>query len=344
MLSRGYDGRLGLGENMIQKISLQNVQKHSFLEFELSPRITCVLGDNGSGKTTIMRAVKWCTQNRPAVTKMLKRGQDCVDVQIITDRGRITRYNSSSANGLILDIDGHVTTFERLGTTTPEKIKDVLNLSDINFQHSGDRHFFVNKTESERYNYLMEALGIDDLTEIVKKLNEKIRELQKREGTISESTARLNALHEEAEKFKKIPEMKNNLMERIAEEKKLEDTLHELQRMLNGVRKLRDAVVELTGLHELDEIKTTIDALRELFNNQMRYYNLYAQGMELVAGLERGTEERKAVLAEYIELLEELRTCPVCDHEITDELIDDLSRDNDYLDFPEREKDEAVVE
>jgi DNA repair exonuclease SbcCD ATPase subunit len=58
---------------MIEEITIINFQIHKKLHFTLDPEITCVTGPTNSGKSSIVRAIRWLFFNRPTGNSYIHR-------------------------------------------------------------------------------------------------------------------------------------------------------------------------------------------------------------------------------------------------------------------------------
>ena len=50
---------------MIQKLNIQNFQSHKDTKLEFHPGVNVIIGQSDSGKTAIIRALRWLIWNRP---------------------------------------------------------------------------------------------------------------------------------------------------------------------------------------------------------------------------------------------------------------------------------------
>ena len=51
---------------MIKKIQIQNFQSHKETTLKLDPGVNIIVGTTDSGKTSILRALRWVIWNRPS--------------------------------------------------------------------------------------------------------------------------------------------------------------------------------------------------------------------------------------------------------------------------------------
>ena len=51
---------------MIQSLQINNFQSHKYSVMELHKGVNVIIGPSDSGKTTILRALRWLVWNRPS--------------------------------------------------------------------------------------------------------------------------------------------------------------------------------------------------------------------------------------------------------------------------------------
>jgi len=115
---------------MIDTLNIKNFQKHKELEIEFSPTVTTILGSSDSGKSAILRSIRWCLTNRPAGTSFITDGETDATVCLSIDNHIIKRERKGTSNNYFLDDD----IYKSFGSSTPAQISSIANIKDINFQ------------------------------------------------------------------------------------------------------------------------------------------------------------------------------------------------------------------
>lgn len=78
----------------ISRIEIVNFQSHSYTDLYLSDGVNVIVGPSDSGKTAIIRAIKWVLFNEPSGSSFIKRGEEYAKVVLyfndntIIERGR----------------------------------------------------------------------------------------------------------------------------------------------------------------------------------------------------------------------------------------------------------------
>lgn len=89
---------------VVHSLAVQNVRSHTTFTLELSPNVTVITGENGSGKTSLLEAVYISFQGtsfRSSDSEVLKRDSPWWKIDIIQfdGRKRIVKYDPSRTSG-----------------------------------------------------------------------------------------------------------------------------------------------------------------------------------------------------------------------------------------------------
>lgn len=172
---------------MIQSIQLINFQGHKNTTIDLSKGLNSLVGKSDSGKTSIIRAIKWVLTNRPSGDSLInhdafvknKQVKPCI-VTITTDKHTIQRERSADINSYT--IDG--LELKAIGTDVPDEVVQALNLNDINIQFQLDSPFLLNETSGEVARMLNKVIKLDDIDFTLKNLNSYAKKLKQEHDRI----------------------------------------------------------------------------------------------------------------------------------------------------------------
>lgn len=100
-----------------QKLIIENFQSHEYTEIEFIPGLNVFVGPSDSGKSSILRALRWVLFNQPRGADFIRTGAKKCQVHLILDDGtEIIRIRSKSVNRYILRTpDGQEEVYESLG-------------------------------------------------------------------------------------------------------------------------------------------------------------------------------------------------------------------------------------
>ena len=145
---------------MIEKIQVQNFQKHDRLRVAFDPAVTTIVGPSDTGKSALLRAIRWLTFNRPLGDGFKRHGEELCSVKLWVDGKLVERKKSRSKN--TYSIDGKQ--LSAVGTDVPDEVRDLLNLTPDNFQGQHDPPFWFSLTAGEvakRLNSVVDLEVID---------------------------------------------------------------------------------------------------------------------------------------------------------------------------------------
>lgn len=139
----------------IDRIQLQNFQSHEDATIELAPMLTTIVGPSDSGKSSIIRALRWVFLNEPAGTQYMRVGtQDTFVLITYTDGSSILRARSKSANYYVLkDSEGETTRLEGFGQNVPVEVEEFSGIHKIGI--SGKDAIAVNLSEQLENAFLL---------------------------------------------------------------------------------------------------------------------------------------------------------------------------------------------
>lgn len=115
---------------MISKLSIRDFGSNHKLDIELDPHVTCLTGESYTGKSWVLRALRWLCLNRPSGTQFIRWGSKKAVVEIQVGKHTIKRVRSKKEN--VYYLDGHK--LEAFGNNVPALIGKILNVADLNFQ------------------------------------------------------------------------------------------------------------------------------------------------------------------------------------------------------------------
>lgn len=111
--------------NGFKKLVIDNFQSHKHTEIELTGGLNVFVGPSDSGKSSILRALRWVLFNTPRGTDFIRTGaQECKVCLILNDGTEISRIRThGTVNRYVLRTpDGNELVFQGLGNTVPEEI------------------------------------------------------------------------------------------------------------------------------------------------------------------------------------------------------------------------------
>jgi len=283
---------------IITKVVLTNFQCHEHLELEFSKGTNVIFGRSSSGKSTIVRAIRWALI--PSELKgdgIRKEGTKKTSVAITFDNGAtIERIKTSSTNSYKLTIGNEIKEYNATGLTLPDEIEKLITIKPIeidkesiilNIANQLEMPFLLEKSGSFRQKLLNKLIGNEAINQIFQDLNKDILQVGRDEKTEKEQIAnlanQLELVDKDKEKvnqqYKKSNELLGNLKEKFARYEKLNDLLSKFK-VVNS--ELNECVSELKSIkliskETLKDLKVSIDKFNKLSNWQSKLSQINIQ-------------------------------------------------------------------
>lgn len=300
---------------MLKKIKIGNFQNHKETTTEFHPGVNVIVGKSESGKSAIMRALRWLIFNWPTGDDFRSHwgGETFIDAEF--DDGDISRIRKPSFNGYVLGMHDE---FKGFGRQVPEPIAEFLNIDQLNFQSQLDAPFMLSWSPSERGNFLNQVANLSDIGTTIDSNKRTIREEQKGiaicDGQIEDAKTKL-------EDFDWLDDCEKELTLIEAKERRF--------RMLSNQREglgwlLEDIERETAVIDEYSKalkVEAEVNRLKEIYDDQMA---LIDQINSLDAVL-KNIENEKRKIIDYKRLIVVLKkdletimpeVCPLCGNEI----------------------------
>ena len=225
---------------MLKSLRFENFQIWKELYLEFIPGINAIIGPSDRGKSSILRGLYWLAMNAPSGDTFIRHGAKHCLVEGKFNEHTIQRFRSNKENKYI--IDG--TVFSTVGTGVPREVKEIMGLTDTNFQMQDDPFFLIGLPNAgEVAKKLNQVVGLNLIDtsvsypdKIIRKMNNKIKFYE----------SELKDKKKELRKFK-------NLDKIIRLSKKLEKDEEEIQEVNNSINVLNDYIEDLIFRHS--EIK-----------------------------------------------------------------------------------------
>ena len=307
---------------MIKSISIRNFQSHRSSVLKFTKGVNVIVGESDSGKTAILRALKWVMYNKPNGDSFRRHNTDNTSVSLFIDKQTIAREKGKN-NVYALDDKE----FKAFGTKVPTEISDVINMNDINFQSQFDSHFLLNKSGGQVASFFNELANFEKIDSSLIAINSNIRKI-KSEVSVKQDlkkgmkqTLKDFAYLKDAEKDLKalqvLDDEKNTLLTKYNRLLKILDALENIETDIEVKSKL------IPLLDDIDMIESNITAKAnikkrknklQLIFNEFVYNEKQQQKHDKKAKLENSVVtllqlySSKAILHTKFELLDNLYT------------------------------------
>jgi len=176
---------------MIETVEVENFQSHKHTTINLSPGVNVFKGRSHSGKSSIVRAIRWNLLNKPRGSHFMSHFSGSKEVTSVGLQFMGDEYTIRERRGVALNgYDSSVGTFAAMRSDVPEEIQDITKMNEINIQTQGDPYFMLNKTAGQVAKELNQLVGLDIIDNTLGRLNR----------VENEAGAKLNVLEDQLDK------------------------------------------------------------------------------------------------------------------------------------------------
>lgn len=220
----------------IEKVILENFQSHKNSIIEFDNQLNVIVGPSDSGKTAILRGIRWALYNEPSGDYFIREGSsECSVTVIFNDGTRVKRYRSKSKNTYFLyDSDDNETKFEGFGTSVPQEIIDKIGIkkilldsdlsNSINLSDQLEGAFLLSEKASTRASSIGRLVGVNIIDDALRETLRDNRNLSNNKKSAEENILQLE---KELLEYDYLDELKNNInkIEKIKDEIQQKDEL-----------------------------------------------------------------------------------------------------------------------
>ena len=225
---------------MIQSLNIKNFQSHKETTLDFHPGVNVILGATDSGKTSIIRSLRWLIWNRPGGDDFRSDWGGETSVEIITDNQSIRRSKDKEnlyEIGAVKSQD--YKELKAFGTKVPEEIQQLLNIDDTNLQKQFDSPFLISATPGEVAAYFNQIAHLERIDSSVSYANSRILKLN---STLTTNKEDIKTWQEELEQYRYIDKFEIDLEE-------LEHQVSSQTQRISSQNRLR---IHLEGMAEND--------------------------------------------------------------------------------------------
>lgn len=252
---------------MIKSVKIKNFQSHrkTFLEFDKG--VNVIVGATDSGKSAIIRALRWLVWNRPTGDAFCSTWGGNTHVSVETETHSIAR-NKGKENNYVFKKAGEeeVIELKAFGTGTPTEVQEILNINEINLQQQLDKPFLLSDSPGQVAGFFNKIAGIDLIDSSIKSIQKEIRATTQ---TISSLKEILVNEIEELKKYDNIATIETEI-ERLEKLKRKETGLvrrgKELFALVYNLKEIDGEIAEINKLRKYEKRVDTLIAKIEQRN------------------------------------------------------------------------------
>ncbi len=226
----------------INKTIIKNFQYHKNSVLDFVDGLNVIYGDNGQGKSCILRAINWACKNYPSGFSFKKRNTDKItSVSLNVDNNDVIRERNKKINQYRFKEQ----TFKALRSDIPEEITTYLNLSDYFYQAQHNAYFLFQDSDSEVAKKINKVTGLNIIDEILLKARQLSNENKQK---VALYTSELKENKDKFNSYKGISKLRkkiNQLNELETETENLKKTHTSLFKLIETLNRHQDTINEL---------------------------------------------------------------------------------------------------
>ncbi len=229
----------------VENLLLENFQSHRYTEISFVSGMNVFVGPSDSGKSAILRALRWVLFNQPRGSDYIRVGADQCRVTLTMNDGiKIIRERSSSINRYILITpEGEKQIFEGFGSSVPQEILDSHGMHPLKLDQDWElpiqlgsqleAPFLLSETGSVKAKTIGRISGahVIDLA-----LNQTASDRRTLTAKIRNAEEQAQQLQQDLESYQELDQMK----EKLERAHQLFQGAEDLLQRMNRLKKLRE--------------------------------------------------------------------------------------------------------
>lgn len=290
----------------LERLVLYGFQKHHKLTIPLDSNIVCLTGASDQGKSSVIRALKWLAMNQPGGDSFIREGETIAEARLFADGKCVRRSRGKGTNKYTLDGKE----FTAFGTTVPDEISSLLNLSDINFQLQHEQSFWLSLSPGECARRLNEIVNLEAIDKATSEAASRVRQVK---SQLENSKLRLEDAEKEAASLGWV-ERAYAGWQKV---ERLEQNAQDARRDLSRLRKLTEEVEGASAARrDVSEAVSKAQGWLKLGEEWLAARESLRRAKELLATIqanERAAEQTKKKAQDAADRLAAATDlCPVC--------------------------------
>lgn len=276
---------------MLESIHLKDFQSHVDTTLELDPLFNIICGASGTGKSAIIRALKYLAFNNAGTGEVRCPDAKSYVIDVKINKHTVTREKGEGVNSYT--VDGN--TFVDVNRDVPPSVANALNIKQvpldttydlvIQFADQMDAPFMLSEKDSIKMKFLNTLSGTNAVDLAVKEASQLVKENTK---ISKEATERLKTLKEQKQHLEEelnkvrtvnryLKKKTEELTELKAQVKPLTDLKAKSDYLFNAYNKIR-LMAQVCADLDLDKLGSAIEqliSLQKLFSKKTEFNTVY---------------------------------------------------------------------
>lgn len=276
---------------MLEEIEIQNFQSHKHTKLRLHPGINAITGTSDTGKSAIIRAVKWLATNKPrGIAFKTYNAKEPIKVSLILDGKKITKTRSKTVNQYKLGEKE----FDVVKSDVPDEIRQALNFSDVTIRSQHDKYFLLQDTPGEVARKLNKVVDLGIINYTTKEINSNITETNREIARIG---AQIESIEQNIDEYKhldEVEELLSTLSNMLDEVYTKQNTIDGIETTITKVTDTKEAIAEIDEWLEIEDTLDSAQRLVDIFTTNSNTMRELEQKIEKITQLETRLEKLSA--------------------------------------------------
>jgi len=250
---------------MIKTLLIKHFQSHENTCLEFDKGVNIIVGSSDSGKTAIIRALRWLKDNRPSGDAMRSNWCGKDNNTVVKIWATDPRFEDEHTSREIVKGENiyhlHAQTFKAFGTSVPDEVSRFINMSDINIQMQLDSPFLLSETPGAVAQHFNKVAKLDKIDTATQNINSWIRELT---STIKYDESQETKLKEDVVKFKHLEKFEAEVEVLEEMDKRYVSSLQKQTKLETLVLNIKDTNADISEVSKILELEKPLDNIFKL--------------------------------------------------------------------------------
>ena len=300
---------------MFNQLEIINFQSHEHTVYNFHHGVNCIIGESGYGKTASLRAFNLLVNHRPLKFRYhsdFSKGSRTSIKAITTEGTEIKIVKAKKKAKYILITDGKKEEWPKLNKQVPDRVKDVLNISDLNIQWQFDNPFLISTSPGEIARVINEKTKIDEADEWIRTLNKNINALKHKqhdeELEIEENLKELKTLSP----LSKLSDLLNRIYSIDKKIGKLDNEYIQIDSIIANIEDIENKIKEQNQYLKAKKHILQIEEVDKQINQLLAEKELIKKANQLEVDVTLANEYKEELTKKYIKILKREKICPTC--------------------------------
>lgn len=277
MSHKGHKGAQGVAgiPGYIEYLEIQNLYSHKKTRYDFCEGVNIITGAPLSGKSVASRALNILRTNRPLGfgyhSHFAKKGDSTKIILKIKNGSKITFCKSASDAYYQINDDKPLRKF---GTGVPDKITNLLNMSEVNIQKQHDEPFLIMSSAGNVGKTINRITNLDQIellsSDTKKIIGEQSTKVKLAESKIKEAKTEL----EKFEDFDKLEKTVTRLKKTVSSIEEKESTLTYLKETSAQIQALSQQILKIEKALEVENIVEKLEKNKTKIENNTKQFEL----------------------------------------------------------------------